>query len=198
MSFIKIEDPKQIFELKNPEYRNKVIEENLRLRKKLKEKHEQNETIQNEIDNSKVEFFKPIIDSNKKLQNDTMEVQNKIIDTLKKLKIQEKPKLLAIEPSTDKNIIVSRLIANYLQDLSDRSLAGYSMRFDENLKTHYIGKNEITFENNKIKVADRIYNATAGLLELLLKKSPNFELVTAEDKLAYKQILLDSNAYIYI
>ena len=44
------------------------------------------------------------------------------------------------------------------------------------------------------KLLIKNYNATKGLMELLLKKSPNSIHVTDEDIKCYKQILDDSNA----
>jgi hypothetical protein len=44
-------------------------------------------------------------------------------------------------------------------------------------------------------VDDRKYQATQGLWELLTKSKPNKNAVTFQDKQAYKQILLQSNAH---
>jgi hypothetical protein len=188
MSFVTINDPKK---------RNEIIEENLRLRRKLKVKNEENENTQNEMENNRVNLFKPIIECNQKLQNETIENQNKIIESLKKLKIKDKPKLLEIEERKEEQktyTLASKLIVEYLQDLTDRSQAGYSIRFDEKTKTLNIGNKIVVINNNDLKIGNNTYNATPGLMELLLKKSPNFNLVDAEDKKAYKQILSESNA----
>ena len=132
-----------------------------------------------------IELFKPIIDSNQKLQNEIIEDRNKLIETLNnfnKLKISsnktEEPKIetsekqLAIEPKKSENLIVSNLIANYLQDLTNKSNAGYSIKYPEN-STYTIGNKIIVIGNNNLKIDSVVYNATSGLMELLLKKSPN-------------------------
>lgn len=113
------------------------------------------------------------------------------------MKIKDKqvlPEQLAIEPKQHEFKYVSKLIADYIQDLTNRSFAGYSIRYDSENKTTNIGNKVIEFDNNNIKIADKIYNATGGLMELLLKKTPNFSIITDVDKQSYKQILDDSDA----
>ena len=52
----------------------------------------------------------------------------------------------------------------------------------------------IEINNNKLTINDKVYDATNGLLKLLIKKTPNLTLISNEDKQFYKQILDDSNA----
>jgi hypothetical protein len=70
IKFIEIYDPKK---------RNEIVEENLRLRKKLKNRSEEQEYTQNEIEQNRVELSKPIIESNQKLQNEMIETRLLII-----------------------------------------------------------------------------------------------------------------------
>ena len=192
-------------EIYDPKKRNEIIEENLRLRKKLQNKYEEQENTQNETEQDRLELFKPIIDSNQKLQNELIEDRNKIIETLNsfnQLKIEDKPaeKKLAIEAPSDsrkhdlRELKVSNLIANYLQDLTNRSNAGYSLKYDSENSCYTIGNKVVEIDSNNFKIADKNYNATKGLLELLLKKSPNFTVISDSDKQLYKQILDDSRA----
>jgi hypothetical protein len=178
----------------DPKGKYKVIEENIKLRKKLKDRNEEDDHLKTENEQSKINLFKPIIESNQKLQTETLVNQNKIIDTLKHLKINDKPKFLEIEPKKNKDTIVSPLISNYMRDVSDRSEAGYSIKFDNKTKNNTIGNTIIRFENNNLKIGNKIYSATEGLMELLLKKSPNTTVITDLDYYSYKQILLDTNA----
>jgi hypothetical protein len=191
----------KFIEIYDPKKRNEIVEENLRLRKKLKNRSEEQENTQNEIEQTRVELFKPIIESNQKLQNEMIEDRNKIINTLNsfnQLKIEEKQaekqEVLAIEPKKSDNLVVSNLIANYLKDTTNRSNAGYSIRYNSEKDCYTIGNKVIEIEDNQLKIDDKIYNATNGLLELLLKKSPNLTLISEDDKHFYKQILDDSNA----
>lgn len=52
----------------------------------------------------------------------------------------------------------------------------------------------IEIDYNKLTINDNVYFATNGLLELLLKKSPNFSLYSDDDIEFYKQILDDSKS----
>ncbi|CAP21365.1 Protein CBG24839, partial [Caenorhabditis briggsae] len=155
--------------------------------------------------------------SNKKLQEEIIDEKNKIVETLNNFK---SPSQLSIAPATTptpktnrKSLIkqpsvilppslpsssspqvVSNLIVSYLQDNSDRSNAGYSIKFNKAEKKYAIGNKDITFDQNIIKVNNEEYTATEGLMELLLKKSPDLNKVTTEDSSNYKKILLCSNA----
>jgi hypothetical protein len=122
----------KFIEIYDPKKRNEIIEENLRLRNKLKNKFEEQDNIQNKVENNRIELFKPIIESNKKIQNEFNKDRNKIIATLNNFKIEDSTvkKQLAIENNPISNIIVSSIIANYLKDLRDRSNAGYSIKYN--------------------------------------------------------------------
>lgn len=68
---------------------------------------------------------------------------------------------------------------------------------------HMIGNTEVNFTttqegSNKIyniHVANKKYKITPGLKELLLRKNPKISLVNLNDKLAYKEILIATNAH---
>ena len=57
------------------------------------------------------------------------------------------------------NLIVSNLIANYLKDLSNKSNAGYSIRYDPEKDCYTIGNKMIEINNNKLTINGKIYNA---------------------------------------
>lgn len=187
----------KFIEIYDPKRRNEIIEENLKLRKKLKNRFDQNEIIENEIQEHNKQFFKPLIESNENLQAKIIEDQNKMVNLLSnfnQLQIESSPpEQLAIEDSKkSENLIVSNLIANYLKDLTDRSNAGYSIRYNSENNIYTIGNKNIEFDNNALKIDNKIYNATNGLMELLLKKSPNFTLINDTDIKFYKEILDNS------
>jgi hypothetical protein len=58
-----------------------------------------------------------------------------------------------------------------------------------------IGRSSFTYTDNSVFLDGRKYNATQGLWELLTKARPDINMVTPQDKQAYKQILLQSNAH---
>jgi hypothetical protein len=58
-----------------------------------------------------------------------------------------------------------------------------------------IGRLSFTYNNNIVFVDGKKYKATQGLWELLTKARPDINMVTPQDKEAYKQILIQSNAH---
>jgi hypothetical protein len=58
-----------------------------------------------------------------------------------------------------------------------------------------IGPSSFRYNNNSVFVDGSKYNATQGLWELLTKARPDINMVTPQDKQAYKQILIQNNAY---
>ena len=195
----------RFYEIYDPKRRNEIIEENLRLKKKLKNRAEEQENLKNEVEQKRVELFKPIIESNQKIQNEMVEERKEIIDTLSnfnRLQIldtgsspSQPIERHAIE-YRENVITVSKLIAQYLQNAlhdPNTSYAGYSIRRDKENHRYTMGNKVVEFDNNDIKIGNQNYNATTGLLELLLKKKPNFVLITDEDKQNYFRILDDSN-----
>ena len=193
-------------EIYNPKKRNEIIQNYLQNRKEHKVKNFQERNDLENIEDHRIEVFKPILESNKKLQEEIIDEKNKIVETLNQLKptvglsptiqpkaIQNTPSPKSLTPSRT-DIVVSNLIASYLQDNSDKNNAGYSLRFDTRKKKYTIGNKDISFDNNIIKIDDSEYVATPGLLELLIKKSPNLSKLTQSDKQNYREILFCSNA----
>jgi hypothetical protein len=58
-----------------------------------------------------------------------------------------------------------------------------------------IGRSSFTYNDNGVFVDGRKYNVTQGLWELLTKARPDINMVTPQDKQAYKQIIIQSNAH---
>lgn len=176
-----------LVEIQNPKKINQEIEEEIvQQRKKLKNKFKEEENSQDKIEKNRIELFKPIIESNEKLCNEIIENKNKtkINDTIEYIEN------LKINTSTENY----NLIDNYLKDKINRSNAKYSIKYDSENDQYIIGNKIVEIENNNFKINDKIYEGTSGLLELLIKKSPNFNIISETDKDNYKQILDDSNA----
>jgi len=57
-----------------------------------------------------------------------------------------------------------------------------------------IGRSSFKYNDKNVFVDGRKYKAAIGLWELLTKSTPDKNVVTFQDKHAYKQILLQSNA----
>jgi hypothetical protein len=65
---------------------------------------------------------------------------------------------------------------------------------DETYGSFKIGRSSFKYNDKHVFVDGRKYNATQGLWELLTKSKPDKNAVRIQDKQAYKQILLQSNA----
>ncbi|CAP20529.1 Protein CBG23763 [Caenorhabditis briggsae] len=206
-----------VVEINDPKRRNEIVNNFLKNRKEHKIKNLQERSDLEHVEDYRIEVFKPILESNKKLQEEIIDEKNKIVETLNNFK---SPSQLSIAPATTptpktnrKSLIkqpsvilppslpsssspqvVSNLIVGYLQDNSDRSNAGYSIKFNKAEKKYTIGNKDITFDQNIIKVNNEEYTATEGLMELLLKKSPDIKKITTEDSSNYQKILLCSDA----
>jgi hypothetical protein len=184
--FLQIDDPKK---------RDKIVEDFLKTRKNIKQNFEQDKRLNIGFREETQKLFKPITES---ITEQKASILNKISDNEKLLasnqgKIYQKLKELpAITES--KHIMVSDLIKNYLSDNTERSNAGYSIRYDATNKQHTIGNSVIKFDNNVMEIAGHRYEATEGLMELLTKKDPDMSKVIEEYKEDYKRILNDTNA----
>ena len=196
----------KFIEIYDPKKRNEIIKNYLQNRKEHKDKNLQERSDLENVEEHRVEIFKPILESNKKLQEEIIDEKNKIVATLNSFKDSRKlnpqtpspMKQLPISNKTTDNspnsIKVSNLIASYLQDLRDKSNAGYSIRFNNETKGYTIGNKEVEFDDNIIQINGVVYTASEGLMELLTKKSPNLNKIQKEDTQNYREILLCSNA----
>lgn len=194
-----------LVEVYDAKKRNEIIQNYLQNRKDHKFKNLQERNDLENVEDNRVEVFKPILDSNRRLQNEIIEEKNKIVETLNSFKegiqdrtskmiTQDQDKSIMPEPKIDKSITVSNLIVSYLQDGSDKSNAGYSLRYDPSNKKYTIGNKDVIFDNNTIRVNGVSYEATNGLMELLTKKSPNLIVIEEKDTRSYQTILFASNA----
>jgi hypothetical protein len=58
-----------------------------------------------------------------------------------------------------------------------------------------IGRSSFKYNDNNVFVDGKKYKATKGLWELMTKSKPDINMVIFQDKEAYKQIFLQSNAH---
>jgi hypothetical protein len=87
----------------------------------------------------------------------------------------------------------SRYIAGILRSKSFNSPT-FGVYQDEN-GSFKIGRSTFKYNDKHVYVDGKRYKATQGLWELLTKSRPEKSTVTHQDKQAYKQILLQSNAH---
>lgn len=91
------------------------------------------------------------------------------------------------------------LVEQYLKRLSTPAMRSqldnsYGMRLDGKGGL-LIGDSAISFTKSKVIVKDQKFDVTAGLLELLTMKLPNFEIISSDDLSVYKRILILTNGH---
>jgi hypothetical protein len=94
-------------------------------------------------------------------------------------------------------IVASAVVNEYLNKLSDRTEKTdnvYGVRADGRGNL-LIGNSNIEFTDSTVRVQDKVFDITPGLLELLFMQEPNKNVVTADDLNSYKEILLLTNAH---
>jgi len=103
---------------------------------------------------------------------------------------------LKLEPELETNSqpVHSKYIHNVLRrKLShDPTFGVYQNDTDGSFKN---GSSSSKYTDKHVFVDGRMYKATQGLCELLTKSKPDKNVVSFQDKQAYKQILLHSNAH---
>jgi hypothetical protein len=102
------------------------------------------------------------------------------------------------ESETDTESSVSPLHSKYIQGVLRRKVSHehiFGVYQDDANDYFKIGRSKFKFSNKNVFVDGRSYKATPGLWELLTNSRPDKDTVTNQDRQAYKQILLHSNAH---
>jgi hypothetical protein len=121
-----------------------------------------------------------------------------IIETKRKtgpfIKGEEEEEEIDSESATNSPPVHSMYIHNVLKrKLShDPTFGVYRDDTDGSFK---IGRSSFKYNSKNVFVDGKKYKATQGLWELLTKSKPDVNIVTFQDRQAYKQILLQSNAH---
>lgn len=190
--FVTIPDPKK---------RDRIVEDYIKTKNRVKQKsHEEKLQKEGYVEETE-KLFKPVTKAITEKSSDTdkiIESQEKILEQVKQL---PSTKMLPALPSSsssheeilDTGIIVSKLIARYLQNKKGVSNATYSMRYSEGNDAYVIGNKLIHIDHNIMTIAGKKYEATEGLMELLTKTKPNEEIYTNEDLDSYKNIIIDTD-----
>ena len=98
------------------------------------------------------------------------------------------------KPETD----VSPMHSEYIQNVLRRKMSQdhtYGVYQDYAYGSFKIGRSSFKYKDKHVFVDGRKYKATQGLWELLTKSKPDKYADTIQDRQAYKQILLQSNAH---
>jgi hypothetical protein len=103
-----------------------------------------------------------------------------------------------IKAETPEFEIQTGLPSKYIQNVLKRRLTRdptFDVYRDGTDGSFKIGSSRFTYTENNVFVDGRKFNGTQGLWELLTQARPDMNMVTPQDKEAYKQILVQSNAH---
>ena len=153
--FLKIDDPIK---------RDKLVNDFLKTRQKIKQNFEAEKLSNLGYKEETEKLFKPITQSiteSKESQNTSfdrilnrIDANENLIATNQSKIYQKLRQIPAITGPT--TTTVSSLIKDYLSDNSkERSLAGYSIRFNKQTKDFTIGNQIINFDNNIMEIAGK-------------------------------------------
>jgi hypothetical protein len=98
------------------------------------------------------------------------------------------------EPETDSTPVHSI----YILDVLRRKVShdpNFGVYKDDSNDSYKIGRSSFKYNHKHVFVDGKKYNANQGLWELLTKSKPDKNSVTVQDRQAYKQTLLQSNAH---
>lgn len=158
-------------------------------------------------------FVKPIVESIKKAMPLPMVDLKKAVKRESFKRVRQEPKVEGVkrrrlsddetsfnkstdasiqtEPDNLIDIYVSRLTSPAYQSMIDST---YGVRLDGHGGA-LIGDSKVTFGGNRIIIQDKSFKVTPGLMELLFMKVPEKEVMTTEDVLSYKNILIMTNGH---
>jgi hypothetical protein len=185
------------FRIDDPKKREQIVNELLKNRSIIKKNNEKERQFNMGYREESEKLFKPITETISEQNIVHKKELNALGDRLTSNQGKIYQKIAQIPAITGpKQIQVSQLIQKYLSDNNpkERSNAIYSIRYNTESNTYSIGNSFIKFDNNAMEIADKKYEATKGLMELLTKKDPDLDKCIEEDYDDYKEILLNTNA----
>lgn len=146
------------------------------------------------------ETFKPIIEPlNKIVTQNASSTTTPSFQRKRKLENSEidvkKPKLYKMSDEMDLDDELNDTAAFNISYWNDHSHLDKTYGIRRKGNNLSLGDSKIQFENDYIKVQNTKFSVTPGLIELLYKKHPNRERITAEDMENYRQMLNITNAH---
>ncbi|XP_065645647.1 uncharacterized protein LOC136076108 [Hydra vulgaris] len=190
MSFLKIIDP---------EKRNQAIEEYKAL-KKVVQQNALNEKIgESNFNQDLTKLYSPLIESQSGISKGISKLKDQLALTFPNTEIlrmdQKDPYASKIEFDSSKLLKLGKIATDYLRlytssKKSTDTVFGIHSRDGE----LYIGKKQITIDENNINIDGKEYIGTKGLWELITKFIPNKEVYNNEDIKNYRDILLQTDA----
>ena len=102
-------------------------------------------------------------------------------------------------PEMQKLMNVGEVASHYLKMYTSNNVSNKNQMdksFGVKLKhgEFFIGREQITINNDDIIIGDKLFRGTTGLWELITKNEPDATLYNDEDYKNYREILIDTNA----
>ena len=197
MSFLKITDPNK---------RDFIVQEYLKTKRSVQQNYVNERTGEIDTQRDLTKFFNPIIVSQKTAAQDlAKEITQPISKALLPItggvqKAISFPKYPSIQAYDDADVPDTSIL--YLGDIATQYLRHFASLqktnksygiYDKDGK-FYIGNTPVEINNNNIKVADKEYQGTPGLWELLVMDKPDQEIISSEDHRNYSEILIKTSA----
>ena len=197
MSFLKITDPNK---------RDFIVQEYLKTKRSVQQNYVNERTGEIDTQRDLTKFFNPIIVSQKTAAQDlAKEITQPISKALLPItggvqKAISFPKYPSIQAYDDADVPDTSIL--YLGDIATQYLRHFASLqktnksygiYDKDGK-FYIGNTPVEINNNNIKVADKEYQGTPGLWELLVMDKPDQEIISSEDHRNYSEMLIKTSA----
>ncbi|XP_014237508.1 uncharacterized protein LOC106659449 [Trichogramma pretiosum] len=180
------------------EREQRVLQELVKSRDAIRRKALMLKRGRDETERTVAETFKSIIKPLNKLvtlkeeKSPPVNQKNKFVQQTESDQVTEDEEDTAASITNGENEIIRdylNLIENRSEDLD--KLYGVRMKNNE----YVLGKSPIEIAGSKLNIENVKYDTSAGLLELLFKRSPNADLITSTDKSTYRKILEPTNAH---
>ncbi|XP_043468375.1 uncharacterized protein LOC122502408 [Leptopilina heterotoma] len=174
--------------------------QNAKASEAIRRKHRMLKLGKEEAENVLTETFKPIVQPLQKIINLTdSEHENFKTENVKiEKKEQKEDDSINYESETEKSPDDDKISNKFLYLLNHNrkqsldSTYGIRKLSDGSLM---IGDSPITLENQFVKIGDKRYLQTPGLLKLLFKSKPTRSFISEADEKNYKEILIATNAH---
>ncbi|XP_043480014.1 uncharacterized protein LOC122509820 [Leptopilina heterotoma] len=161
----------------------------------IRRKHRMLKLGKEEVENVLIKTFKPIVQPLQKIVNLTDTEHENVKIEKKEKKMDDS---IYYESETEKSPDDDKISNKFLYLLNHNrkqcldSTYGIRKLSDGSLM---IGDSPITFEDQHVKIGNKRYLQTLGLLELLFKSKPTTSLISEDDERNYKEILIATNAH---
>ena len=187
MSFLKISDPTK---------RNQMVEENLDLKKNIRDNLLSEKTREQQLQTDLSKIFKPITETQKAAAKEITEELKPIKEGIKELPraitFPAYPSIQASEEPTEGAPYIGGIGKTYLRKFTTKDEADRTYGLYDKAGKFYIGNKLAVIVDNDLVVGKDEYEGTHGLWELIVSKEPKD--FTEEDYDNYARLMVRTYA----